>query len=80
MARPTESKETRMSAKLPSPARRGLFTGAAAVGASAAVGAAILSTRQPAANVTQAPRPAPERGGGYHVSEHVAHYYRTARV
>jgi len=30
------------------------------------------------ANATPAPQPAPEKGGGYTLSEHVKRYYKTA--
>jgi nitrous oxide reductase len=61
------------------PSRRGLLFGTAAVGAIAATVAAL-----PAIKATEAtaalPKPAPEKGGGYSVSEHVKHYYRTTLV
>jgi nitrous oxide reductase len=59
--------------------RRGLLFGTAAVGAIAATVAAL-----PAIKATEAtaslPKPAPEKGGGYSVTEHVKHYYRTTLV
>ncbi len=61
------------------PSRRGLLFGTAAVGAIAATVAAL-----PAIKATEAtaslPKPAPEKGGGYSVSDHVKHYYRTTLV
>ncbi len=61
------------------PSRRGLLFGTAAVGAVAATVAAL-----PAVKATEAaaslPKPAPEKGGGYSVTDHVKHYYRTALV
>jgi nitrous oxide reductase len=59
--------------------RRGLLFGTAAVGAIAATVAALpaIKATEAAANL---PKPAPEKGGGYSVSEHVKHYYRTTLV
>ncbi len=60
--------------------RRTLFAGAGTVGALAAV--ASLST--PSEVISQVPQaelpPAPEKGGGYSLSEHVKRYYRSTRV
>ncbi|OZI43753.1 formate dehydrogenase [Bordetella genomosp. 5] len=58
--------------------RRKFFAGSAAVGA-AAVGAVVLPGVQTAPAAPQA-QPAPERGGGYRVSEHVKRYYKTTLV
>jgi anaerobic selenocysteine-containing dehydrogenase len=60
--------------------RRGFLWGAAATGA-AATAVATLPQVQPAAEppVSETP-PAPERGGGYRLSEHVQQYYKTTRV
>ena len=59
--------------------RRGFFFGAAATGAAAAVVIVL-----PGAPVVQAlpvsPKPAPEKGGGYSLSEHVKQYYKTTRI
>ncbi len=61
------------------PSRRGLLFGTAAVGAVAATVAALPAIK--ATEVTAAlPKPAPEKGGGYSVSDHVKHYYRTTLV
>ena len=59
--------------------RRSLFAGAGVVGAAAAATALVPSVT-PEAPTAQEPQPAPERGGGYRLSEHVQHYYKTARV
>lgn len=59
--------------------RRSLFAGAGVVGAAAAA-TALLPSVTPKAPTAQEPQPAPERGGGYRLSEHVQHYYKTARV
>lgn len=59
--------------------RRSLFAGAGVVGAAAAA-TALLPSVTPEAPTALEPQPAPERGGGYRLSEHVQHYYKTARV
>ena len=59
--------------------RRVLFAGAGTAGAVAAA-AAVLPRVQAPTPVAEAPRQAPERGGGYQLSEHVKHYYRTTRI
>lgn len=59
--------------------RRSLFSGAATVGVIAAATAVlpgVVKSTAPAA----AALPKPTRGGGYMLSEHVQHYYKTARV
>jgi cobalamin biosynthesis protein CbiD len=61
------------------PSRRGFFFGAAATGAAAAAMLALPGAPVPEAAL-QEPKPAPEKGGGYSLSEHVKHYYKTARV
>ena len=59
--------------------RRGFFFGAAAVGA-VATAVAVLPKVQAPVVVDAEPglKPAPERGGGYSLSEHVKRYYQTA--
>ena len=59
--------------------RRTLFAGAGTAGALAAA-ARLMPTAPEAAPPPEPARPAPERGGGYHLSEHVQRYYRTTRV
>ena len=63
----------------PKPSRRGFFFGAAATGAAAAAVMALPGVQLPEADVAE-PKPAPEKGGGYQLSEHVKHYYRTTRI
>ena len=59
--------------------RRTVFAGAGAAGAIAAV-ASLLPSGAPEVDApAQAARPAPTRGGGYTLSEHVKQYYKTAR-
>lgn len=61
--------------------RRSMFAGAGAAGAVAAVASFLpaspkdMTSADPAAQ-----RPAPTRGGGYHLSEHVRQYYKTTRI
>ena len=58
--------------------RRTLFAGAGTVGAlAAAVG--VLPAAQTVVQAT-APKPKPERGGGYELSAHVKQYYKTTLV
>ena len=68
-----------MQESQPKPSRRGFFFGAAATGAAAAAVVAL-----PGASTLQAeiamPKPAPEKGGGYSLSEHVKRYYKTTRI
>lgn len=59
--------------------RRTLFAGASAVGAVAAV-ASLLPAAQPAEQANQELKPAPEKGGGYQLTEHVKQYYQTTRL
>jgi len=63
----------------PKPSRRGFFFGAAATGAAAAVAIALPGAQVPEI-AAQVPKAAPEKGGGYSLSEHVKHYYRTTRI
>lgn len=66
-------------AAAPNRARRGFFLGAAAAGAAGAV-AVALPGAPVAEPVAEALPPPPEKGGGYTLSAHVQHYYKTARV
>ncbi|MCB2017222.1 MAG: formate dehydrogenase [Hydrogenophaga sp.] len=59
--------------------RRSLFAGAGVVGAAAAA-TALMPSVQSEVPTAQQPEPAPERGGGYRLSEHVKHYYKTTRI
>jgi len=58
--------------------RRGFFLSASAAGAAVAT-TAWLKTPAPAA-VSPPARPAPEKGGGYSLSDHVKQYYKTTLV
>lgn len=68
-----------MQESQPKPSRRGFFFGAAATGAAAAAVMALPGVPVPEVAIAP-PKPAPEKGGGYSVSEHVERYYKTARV
>ena len=59
--------------------RRVLFAGAGTATAVAAVAAAMPGVKAQAP-LADAPQPAPERGGGYVLSEHVKRYYKTTRL
>lgn len=68
-----------MQESQPKSSRRGFFFGAAATGAAAAAVVAMPGVTSIEA-AAEAPKPAPEKGGGYSLSEHVKHYYRTTRI
>ncbi|MDP2370587.1 formate dehydrogenase [Rhodoferax sp.] len=59
--------------------RRTLFAGMGTVGAIAATASLVPGVRQIEA-APAAPKVAPERGGGYTLSEHVKQYYKTTLV
>jgi hypothetical protein len=63
----------------PKPAsRRGFFFSAATAGAAAAAVTVLPKVApEPVAPAAAALKPAPEKGGGYTLSEHVKHYYKT---
>lgn len=63
----------------PSLRRRSLFAGAGVVGVAASA-AALLPSVRPEVPTGQEPKPAPARGGGYSLSDHVKHYYKTTRI
>lgn len=68
-----------MQESQPKPSRRGFFFGAAATGAAAVAVVALPGARSFVAE-TVAVKPVPEKGGGYSLTEHVKHYYRTTRI
>jgi len=59
--------------------RRTLFAGAGTAGALAAA-VSVLPAVQAVPEAAALPRPKPEKGGGYVLSEHVKQYYKTTRV
>jgi hypothetical protein len=58
--------------------RRGFFLTASVAGAAVA-STAWLKTQAPAV-ASPLPKPAPEKGGGYSLSDHVKQYYKTTLV
>jgi hypothetical protein len=60
--------------------RRRVFAGAGAVGALAAAAAAVPLVRQAPVQAVADAAVAEGALGGYQLTEHVEHYYRTARV
>lgn len=69
-----------MQNEKPSLSRRGLFAGAATVGAVAAATSVLPKAIQGVAAPVTPDLPKPERGGGYTLSEHVKRYYQTTRI
>ena len=59
--------------------RRKLFAGAGALGAIAAT-ASLLPSAGPMIEAKAPVKPAPAKGGGYHLSEHIKRYYKTTLV
>lgn len=59
--------------------RRQVFAAAGTAGALTAIAAAVPRTSGQADPQAQ-PKPAPEKGGGYQVTQHVLRYYETTRV
>jgi len=66
--------------KLPALSRRHVFAGAGTAGALAAAAMALPSLKPADATVAAAAKPAPDKGGGYQVTQHVLDYYQTTRV
>ena len=60
--------------------RRRLFAGAGTAGALAAVAVALPALKPAQDAVATSPQAAPDKGGGYRVTQHVLDYYRTTRV
>ncbi len=59
--------------------RRTVFAGATTVGALAAA-AAVLPRVESQDTASAQTKAAPKRGGGYALSDHIKHYYSTARI
>ncbi|MDH5205153.1 MAG: formate dehydrogenase [Hylemonella sp.] len=59
--------------------RRTLFAGAGTAGAIAAV-TSVMPSVPTGPTAVQSTKPAPTRGGGYHLSEHVKRYFKTTLV
>lgn len=63
------------------PSRRGFMWAAAATGAAATAVAVLPKAQAPDTAIPEPEaQPAPERGGGYRVSEHIERYYKSTRV
>ncbi|MDO8769323.1 MAG: formate dehydrogenase [Burkholderiaceae bacterium] len=62
----------------PKASRRGFFLSATVVGAAVA-SVSLIKTQSPVP-ATEPLKPAPEKGGGYTLSEHVKLYYKTTLV
>jgi hypothetical protein len=60
--------------------RRTLFAGAGTAGVLAAAVSVMPSVKAVPEAAATLPRPKPDKGGGYALSEHNKHYYQTARV
>ena len=61
--------------------RRTMLAGAGAAGALAAAAVALPRAPAPVASVKSAKADAaPDTSAGYRLTEHVKHYYRTARI
>lgn len=69
-----------MSDSQTKPSRRGFMIGAAAAGAATAAVVTLPGVPTPQAALAEIKKPAPARGGGYHVSEHVKRYYKSTLV
>lgn len=69
-----------MTDKKSKTSRRGFLLGAGASGAAAATVVLVGRADLPLSAAAPARPEALERGGGYHLSEHVASYYRSAKV
>ena len=59
--------------------RRRLFAGAGTAGALAVAAGALPLARQVEPEAAAA-KPAPDKGGGYQLTQHVIDYYKTTRV
>ncbi len=59
--------------------RRTLFAGAGVAGAVAAT-ATLLPRAAEQPETLAEPKPAPEKGGGYQLTEHVKRYYKTTLI
>jgi hypothetical protein len=59
--------------------RRQVFAGAGTAGTLAAV-AVVVPLAGPDPTPKVEPKPAPDKGGGYQVTQHVLRYYETTKV
>ena len=81
---PTQARTRAVDAAVPANgsrlSRRTLFAGAGTAGALAAAASLLPAAREATEAAPELPKEPPERGGGYALSEHVKHYYRTTRL
>ena len=68
-----------MQTNSPEPSRRGFFFGAAVAGAAVAAVASLPRLQETQAT-SAVPKPPPEKGGGYRLTDHVQRYYKTTRI
>ena len=64
----------------PSLSRRRVFAAGGSVGALAAAALALPALKPADTAVSALPKSAPDKGGGYQVTQHVLDYYQTTRV
>lgn len=64
----------------PKPSRRGFFLTTAVTGVAAAAVVSTLPQMQAPEPATTNLKPAPEKGGGYSLTDHVKQYYKTTLV
>jgi TAT (twin-arginine translocation) pathway signal sequence len=69
-----------MSESQSKPSRRGFMLGAAVAGAAATAVVTLPKTEGTETPTAEKTPPAPERGGGYRLSEHVKQYYKTTLI
>lgn len=69
-----------MSESQTKPSRRGFMLGAAVAGAATAAAVTLPKMAEPEASAAEQNPPAPEKGGGYRVTEHVKRYYQTTLI
>jgi hypothetical protein len=62
------------------PSRRGFMLGAAVAGAATAAVVTLPKIDTPEAPAADQNPPAPDKGGGYRLTEHVKRYYKTTLV
>lgn len=76
MSKPDPSRDERKHAL----SRRTVFAGAGVVGAAAAAAAVLPGVAQQSTAAASAAKVIPKPAEGYQLTEHVQHYYRTAKV
>ena len=65
---------------IPKVSRRQLMIAGAGAAGALVAGSSLPVTQEAAPQPATDPQATPERGGGYQLTQHVLHYYRTARV